>query len=100
MAAAEVARSRCSSFLGDLEALARRVRPNNPTGPVLEAGLTASQWEALNELDDVVTWATDLDVPVDEAVWQLLEAAGYEDAANGGSDYSMNSEREDPYPDE
>ena len=92
-----MARRRCTSFLGDLEALARRIRPN-PTGPVLEASLTASQWDALNELDDAVTWATDLDVPVDEAVWQLLEAAGYEDAENGGSDYSMNSEREDPYP--
>ena len=94
-----MARRRCTSFLGDLEALARRIRPN-PTGPVLEAGLTASQWDALNELDDAVTWATDLDVPVDEAVWQLLEAAGYENAENGGSHYSMNSEREDPYPDE
>ena len=97
MAALEVARSRCSSFLGDLEALARRVRPN-PAGPIWEAGLTASQWDALNELDDAVTWATDLDVPVDDSVWQLLEAAGYEDAANGGSDYSLSSEREGPYP--
>ena len=77
--------------------MARRVRPN-PAGPIWEAGLTASQWDALNELDDAVTWATDVDVPVDDAVWQLLEAAGYEDAVNGGSDYFMSSEREDPYP--
>ena len=45
----------------------------------------------------MVTWATDLDVPVDDAVPQLLEAAGYEDPANGDSNDSLSSEREDPY---
>jgi hypothetical protein len=72
--ALEEVRNRCSSFLGDLEALARRVRPDR-AGPVLEECLTECQWDALDALDEAVSRAMELDVPVDDAVWSLPETA-------------------------
>jgi len=97
--ALEEARTRCSSFFGDLEAMARRVRPNS-AGPVLEERLTEGQWDALDALAEAVTRASALDVPVDDGVISLLDAAGYEDADDGSSSGSRHPESEGAHRDE
>ena len=62
--------------------MAHRVRDEN---------LTTRQWEALDALDVAAMRVVEEGATVDEAVWRLLEAAGYADAAEGDN-YSEDSE--------
>ena len=47
-----------------------------------------------------MSWVLELDVPVDDAVWSLSEAVGYEDTEDGGSTGSRHPESEGAYPDD
>ena len=78
----EHATRRCAAFYRGLDALVYRVQEEN---------LTTRQWEALDALDEAAMGALDAGATVDEAVWRLLEAAGYAVAAEGDN-YSEESE--------
>ena len=58
---------------------------------VQEENLTRRQWAALDALEGAAMRAVEEGATVDEAVWRLLEAAGYADAAEGDN-YSEESE--------
>ena len=76
--ALDAASRRCASFYGGLEALAQRVRPH-PAGSVREELLDEEEWEAFDALGEAAYRASEAGEHVDDAVWRLLDAAGYEE---------------------